>query len=1236
MDTDNILQWNLQSYRTKFSELKTLLHIYSPLCVCLQETLINPNQPIFPPSQYNIECSQRTRNDGHERGSAILIHKRVQYKRLNLNTTLQTVAVRLFSQRQYTICSLYLPHIPVERRELEQLIQQLPHPLILMGDMNAAHPLWSMPNTRENVRGRVIADLLQEEALSILNNNQPTHYHIQTNTYSIIDLSICSSTIVDQLTYIRVDSLHDSDHYPIVIKWADPPITVERAQRYNINRANWQEFNRLTIFEVDTQNMSVQQLYDAIHDKFITAADETIPKTKSNYSKPPVPWWSDDCKAARRARLRAERALRRHHTPQHRTAYNRTRAEMRYTINAARRSSWQTFVSSINQKTTLHQVWKRVQRINGKYSATPLPIIKQQDGSIQADHKTVANLLAEHFSQTSSETQYTREFRRFKEQKETKTLSFRTNEQFCYNSPITEVEFNTALRTSNESSPGMDNISYSFVKHAHPTLRTFILILFNRIFSEAVFPMEWRTSIVIALPKPNKDLQLCSSYRPISLTSCLCKIMEKIINARLMWYLERNSIITLNQSGFRRNRSTTDHLVQLEHHLREAIASSQHTIAIFFDIKKAYDTAWRYGVLEKLYNFGLRGALPIFIANFLRDRSLKVRVGSTLSDSYPVNEGIPQGSVLSCTCFLIAINDIAETLPQTVRSVLYVDDFTIYMSGRSTNLIERQLQVALRCLKTWSLKSGLQFSLEKTICMHICRRRGCLKAASNITLNNQPIRCSPTHKFLGITLDSSLTWKPHIDQLKKSCIRTLDLFKKLAHSSWGSDSVTLLRLYIMLLKPKLDYGAEAYSSAAITYLNSIDTIQNTAIRIATGAFRTSPVVSLHAKASIPPRYYAREQKLLNFYLRIHVNPTHPLHELCLDDEELLDPDIQDYIPVVSFLSQCCDLHLKYGFELSRMLADPYPNKPPWLINSINICEEISSIGKKNIHHNILHQAFMHHLQSHVGSTILYTDGSKTDEGVGYAVYGEQVLIQQHIANMASNYTAELMAIRDAISNATINPTTMNITIVTDSLSAIQAINSTNIRHPVVNIIRDLIIDSNKQVTFCWCPSHVDVYGNEQADRYAREAINLPMLAQSLPRDDLKNSVRKSIRAAWLDEWQRADGVKLKEAMPDIPTKYIDTHIRSWSTKLTRMQIGHIKHTHSFLITGDERPYCMDCIVPLTVRHILLECPSYQQYRELYGFPGPPMTLPAIFRGPFSDYGGPLYSFIQAIDIYDLI
>ena len=149
--------------------------------------------------------------------------------------------------------------------------------------------------------------------------------------------------------------------------------------------------------------------------------------------------------------------------------------------------------------------------------------------------------------------------------------------------------------------------------------------------------------------------------------------MEEI-NDRLVWYLESNGLISNLQCGFRSKRCTTDHLVHLETVIREAFIRNEHLAAIFFNLEKAYDTTWKYGIMRDLHDLGLKDRLPHFISGFLSDHKSKVRIGSTLSNMKNQEEGVLQASVLSVTLFSIKINNISRCLTPGVDRSLYMDD----------------------------------------------------------------------------------------------------------------------------------------------------------------------------------------------------------------------------------------------------------------------------------------------------------------------------------------------------------------------------------------------------------------------------------------------------------------------------------------------------------------------------------------------------------------------------------
>ena len=193
-------------------------------------------------------------------------------------------------------------------------------------------------------------------------------------------------------------------------------------------------------------------------------------------------------------------------------------------------------------------------------------------------------------------------------------------------------------------------------------------------------------------------------------------MLERIMNNRLLEYLEMNNILTHVQCGCRKRRSTEDHVIRSETAVREAVASKQHCISIFYDIEKAYDTTWKYGILKDMHRIRLRGRLPQFIVQFFQNRTFQVKIGCTLSEMYNKKMEVPQKSVLSPTLFAIRVNDIEALRPKDLNfhASLYVDVIQASYTHSDLNVIINKLQRLTSRLIKWTNNNGFKISNSKT------------------------------------------------------------------------------------------------------------------------------------------------------------------------------------------------------------------------------------------------------------------------------------------------------------------------------------------------------------------------------------------------------------------------------------------------------------------------------------------------------------------------------------------
>ncbi|GFX57060.1 probable RNA-directed DNA polymerase from transposon X-element [Trichonephila clavipes] len=579
-------------------DVKDIIRQYHPVCVALQETFL---KSCHTTKIRRYGCVRKdTEGPSVSGGVCIFTSLDVPSSALPLRTSLQAVAVRIHSTSLITDCCLYLPpNTVIHQHDLNNLVDQLPTPFIILGDCG-----------------------------------EPTYFHEPTRSFHTLDLAICSPSLLPHL-YLSVEKdLYNSDHFPVILSHDSDPGGKTFPPTYSYSRADWALFTQLTMItdamvKTDSVDTAVQEVTNVL----IAAADFSIPKSSGHSFQHYKPWWNADCQTAYKNQRKLWGIFRRYPTTENLLAFKKANA--RRVRRRSQRQSWIRYVSSLTSSTSSKQLWKKVKAANGIYREFSFPILQTSD-SVFSSPDEIANILGETFQSVSSAASYNPRFLEIKRQSERTPINFSTRSFFPYNCDFTITELQKALTQAHNTSPGPDGITYAMLRHLHPNSLANILFLFNRVWKEHCFPSSWREAIVIPILKPGKVATDLLSYRPIALTSCFCKTFERMVNTRLVYVLEKEKCISPLQSVFRKGRSTLDNLVYLESQIRDAFVRRNHLVSLFFDIEKAYDRTWRYGILRNMYDFGLRGNLPIFIFNFLAVRLMYALVTQLLINSFKI------------------------------------------------------------------------------------------------------------------------------------------------------------------------------------------------------------------------------------------------------------------------------------------------------------------------------------------------------------------------------------------------------------------------------------------------------------------------------------------------------------------------------------------------------------------------------------------------------------------------
>ena len=356
-----------------------------------------------------------------------------------------------------------------------------------------------------------------------------------------------------------------------------------------------------------------------------------------------------------------------------------------------------------------------------------------------------------------------------------------------------------------KTSFGPDEVSYRLLKEAGPGVVGPLTSLFNLSLNVKAVPDEWKKAIISPIFKGGrKDRQDPSSYRPISLTSCVARTMEKLINGQILKYLSSNSLLYQHQSGFLPKHSTVTQLCYLAHQWQMALERGEEVHTVFLDLSKACDRVSIPGLLFKLASLGFTNETLEWFTSFLSNREQSVRVDGSLSLPQIPKSGIPQGTVLGPVLFLAYINDLPGSI--SGECSIFADDTSVYKSGQASHVLCSEISQDMSSAANWATIWGMLFNAEKSEHLMITRKKNPSKPY--ILMDCKQIPQVKHHKHLGIYFNETLSWDYHIDKVYTSCAQRIGMIRRLRRRF---PSAVLKKIFVGAVQPKLEYACAVWS-----------------------------------------------------------------------------------------------------------------------------------------------------------------------------------------------------------------------------------------------------------------------------------------------------------------------------------------------------------------------------------------------------------------------------------------
>ena len=738
------------------------------------------------------------------------------------------LSVTTQSGQKVVICAAYRPGSCSET-DL-QLLEYLDNTLeasrtygsnvIVTGDFNVHNAAWLCSNKTTRA-GEYAEDICCYHGLS---------QHVDVPTRGDNTLDLVMSDFPSPATVKAHPPIGLSDHAVLQVdfpvKLTREPKTSRRVWRYH--RADWERlahFYRTTDWE-SMLGPEPDLSCDNITKRILEGMAQFIPNRVISSRPSDEPWWTPECTAAVNTKRQMWHQMRSNPDSADKKANYRTAAaSARSTIQRNR----ERHITMLRQKLTTGSLrdkewWSTIKCAGGKGRSADIPTLRSADGTEYTTSQEKAKCLGQYFADKCSlgpqDFNEESEFPFVQPRSQSRLLSIRFR-------PAEVHKLLRALDPSKASGP--DAVPGRVLKANAEHLAVPLCLLFRQCMTSGTQPQSWKVASVVPVHK-KRSKSAPSNYRPISLLSLISKTMEAVVNRALTNFLERNNILSNHQFGFRRGLGPADLLTGLHHQWSKIAAAGGAVRIVAVDIAGAFDKVSHAGVLHKAKAYGVSGNLLKWLHSYLADRRIQAVVSGQTSPKFRISSGVPQGSILGPTLFLLYVNDMEDHLPATTQLAIYADDTTLYQCIPSLTALPvglAQLQNAVDALAEWGQSWKIAFEPTKSQVLTISHHRQPWPIPP-ATFNGVAIEEVEELKLLGVLFDRSLSFRSHIRQVAVRGHQRLGFMRKALPIL---DSKAKYAVYRGFVRPVLEYCPLSWLGASQSTLNQLDRVQHRALKL---------------------------------------------------------------------------------------------------------------------------------------------------------------------------------------------------------------------------------------------------------------------------------------------------------------------------------------------------------------------------------------------------------------------